>query len=91
MSYHDTIDYLYSRLPLFSRIGPAAIKADLHNTIAICDLLGNPKINSKQYILQAPMEKAPLVICWHPYYKKQDTKPDYILPHICMILESASK
>ena len=43
MSYQDTIDYLYSRLPLFSRIGPAAIKADLHNTIAICDFLGNPQ------------------------------------------------
>ena len=43
MSYQDTIDYLYNRLPLFSRIGPAAIKADLHNTIAICDFLGNPQ------------------------------------------------
>jgi len=43
MSYQDTIDYLYSRLPLFSRIGPAAIKADLHNTIAICDFLGTPQ------------------------------------------------
>ncbi|MEY4058144.1 MAG: hypothetical protein RLZ50_1356 [Bacteroidota bacterium] len=43
MSYQDTIDYLYSRLPLFSRIGPAAIKADLHNTVAICDFLGNPQ------------------------------------------------
>jgi dihydrofolate synthase/folylpolyglutamate synthase len=43
MSYQDTIDYLYSRLPLFSRIGPAAIKADLHNTITICDYLGNPQ------------------------------------------------
>lgn len=43
MSYQDTIDYLYSRLPLFSRIGPAAIKADLHNTHAICDFLNNPQ------------------------------------------------
>ena len=43
MSYQDTIDYLYNRLPLFSRIGPAAIKADLHNTIAICNFLGNPQ------------------------------------------------
>ncbi len=43
MSYQDTIDYLYSRLPLFSRVGPAAIKADLHNTIAICDFLDNPQ------------------------------------------------
>ena len=29
MSYQDTIDYLYSRLPMFSRIGAAAIKNDL--------------------------------------------------------------
>lgn len=43
MSYQDTLDYLYSRLPLFSRIGAAAIKKDLHNTIAICDFLGNPE------------------------------------------------
>ena len=43
MSYQDTIDYLYSRLPMFSRIGAAAIKNDLHNTIAICDFLGNPQ------------------------------------------------
>lgn len=43
MSYQDTIDFLYSRLPLFSRVGPAAIKADLHNTIAICDFLNNPQ------------------------------------------------
>lgn len=43
MSYQDTIDYLYSRLPMFSRMGAAAIKADLHNTIAICDFLNNPQ------------------------------------------------
>ena len=43
MSYKDTLDYLYTRLPMFSRIGAAAIKKDLHNTIAICDFLGNPE------------------------------------------------
>ncbi|MEY4279398.1 MAG: hypothetical protein RL377_1402, partial [Bacteroidota bacterium] len=43
MSYQATIDYLYSRLPMFSRIGAAAIKKDLDNTIAICDFLGNPE------------------------------------------------
>lgn len=43
MSYQDTIDYLYSRLPMFSRIGAAAIKNDLHNTLAICEFLGNPE------------------------------------------------
>jgi dihydrofolate synthase/folylpolyglutamate synthase len=43
MSYKDTLDYLYTRLPMFSRIGAAAIKKDLHNTIAICDFLENPQ------------------------------------------------
>ncbi len=43
MSYQETIDYLYTRLPMFSRIGAAAIKPNLDNTIAICNLLGNPE------------------------------------------------
>lgn len=43
MPYQETIDYLYSRLPMFSRIGAAAIKNDLHNTISICNYLGNPE------------------------------------------------
>ena len=41
--YQNTIDYLYSRLPMFSRIGAAAIKNDLHNTELICSFLGNPE------------------------------------------------
>lgn len=41
--YQNTIDYLYSRLPMFSRIGAAAIKNDLHNTEKICSFLGNPE------------------------------------------------
>ena len=43
MSYQDTIDYLYSRLPMFSRIGAAAIKKDLDNTLFISNFLGNPE------------------------------------------------
>ena len=42
MNYSQTLDYLYSQLPMFHRIGAAAYKADLNNTIAICKLLGNP-------------------------------------------------
>lgn len=43
LTYAETLDYLYTRLPMFSRIGAAAIKADLHNTIRMCDGLGNPE------------------------------------------------
>ncbi len=42
MNYQQTIDYLFTRLPMFSRIGAAAFKADLTNTIAICSALDNP-------------------------------------------------
>lgn len=43
MDYNQTLDYLYTRLPMFSRIGAAAYKADLVNTYAICDFLSNPE------------------------------------------------
>lgn len=42
MNYAQTIDYLFTRLPLFSRIGAAAYKADLTNTIRLCEALDNP-------------------------------------------------
>ncbi|MGY0040570.1 bifunctional folylpolyglutamate synthase/dihydrofolate synthase [Pedobacter sp. NJ-S-72] len=43
MTYSETLDYLYSRLPMFTRIGAAAMKKDLHNTIVMCENLGNPQ------------------------------------------------
>ena len=42
MTYDQTIEYLYKHLPMFSRIGAAAYKKDLHNTIELCKALGNP-------------------------------------------------
>lgn len=47
MTYAQTLDFLYSRLPMFQRIGPAAYKADLSNTIALCKVLGNPEESFK--------------------------------------------
>lgn len=47
MNYSETLDYLFSQLPMFHRIGAAAYKADLNNTIAICNSLNNPQNNFK--------------------------------------------
>ena len=47
MTYQQTIDYLYAQLPVFSRIGIAAYKEDLHNTIALCKALDNPHTKFK--------------------------------------------
>ncbi len=43
MNYQETLDYLFNALPMFQRVGAAAYKADLANTIALCTHLGNPQ------------------------------------------------
>jgi dihydrofolate synthase/folylpolyglutamate synthase len=43
MDYQQTINYLYNRLPMFSRTGALAITKDLSNTIALCQLLDHPE------------------------------------------------
>jgi dihydrofolate synthase/folylpolyglutamate synthase len=42
-SYREAVEYLYQNLPMFQRIGAAALKKDLSNTIALCNALGNPQ------------------------------------------------
>ena len=42
MTYQQTLDYLFARLPMFQRVGAAAYKANLDNTIKIVELLGKP-------------------------------------------------
>ena len=43
MNYQQTINYLFAQLPMYSRIGAAAYKEDLHNSIALCKALDNPQ------------------------------------------------
>jgi dihydrofolate synthase/folylpolyglutamate synthase len=42
MNYRETLQYLYERLPMFQRIGPAAYKKDLTNIRALCAHIGEP-------------------------------------------------
>lgn len=41
--YPQTLTYLYENLPMFQRVGATAYKADLTNTYALCEALGNPQ------------------------------------------------
>lgn len=43
MDYQQSLKYLFEQLPMYHRIGAAAYKANLDNTIEICRLLGNPQ------------------------------------------------
>lgn len=42
-TYQETIDWLFTNLPMFQRVGASAMKADLTNITALCDYLGNPQ------------------------------------------------
>ncbi|MEO5651150.1 MAG: folylpolyglutamate synthase/dihydrofolate synthase family protein [Ginsengibacter sp.] len=43
MNYEQALNYLYNKLHLFSRMGAKAYKADLKNTLTLCDFLDNPQ------------------------------------------------
>ena len=43
MTYPETLEYLYQRLPMFSRVGSSAIRKGLKNITALCEALGNPQ------------------------------------------------
>jgi dihydrofolate synthase/folylpolyglutamate synthase len=42
MTYQETLDFLYTQLPVFHRIGAAAYKKDLTRTEQLLEHLGNP-------------------------------------------------
>jgi dihydrofolate synthase/folylpolyglutamate synthase len=43
MTYPETLDYLYTQLPMFTRVGASAFKKDLTNTIELCKRIGDPQ------------------------------------------------
>lgn len=42
MNYEETLDFLYTQLPVFQRDGSSAYKANLNNTMALDELLHHP-------------------------------------------------
>ena len=42
MNYKQTLDYLFTRLPLYQKKGPASYKADIGNILKASSILGNP-------------------------------------------------
>lgn len=43
MTYQETVDWMFSQLPMYQRQGKAAFKKDLTNIIAFCNVLKNPE------------------------------------------------
>ena len=47
MNYEQTLEYMYSQLPMFQRVGAAAYKPNLNNTIELCTLNEEPHTKFK--------------------------------------------
>jgi dihydrofolate synthase/folylpolyglutamate synthase len=47
MTYKETLNFLFTKLPYFTRDGKAALKPDLKNTILLCEAIGNPHLKFK--------------------------------------------
>jgi dihydrofolate synthase/folylpolyglutamate synthase len=47
MTYLEAEDVLFTKLPMFQRLGPAAYKVNLDGTRAVCKLLDNPENDLK--------------------------------------------
>ena len=47
MTYAETLEYLFSQLPMYQRQGAVAFKKDLTNTIALCAFLNDPQTKFK--------------------------------------------
>jgi len=47
VNYKETLQYLFERLPMFHRIGEAAYKNSLENTLKLDEIFGHPHRNYK--------------------------------------------
>ncbi len=43
MNYQQTLEYLYAKLPMFTRVGAIAYKKDIDNTVIFCKHLAHPE------------------------------------------------
>jgi len=43
MNYQQTLEYLYAKLPMFTKVGASALKNGLTNIISFCEVLDHPE------------------------------------------------
>src|ERR1043165_8825011 len=81
--YQQVLDYLYERLPMFSRIGAAALKPDLTNTIKLCEAAGNPHLKFKSVHIAGTNGKGSVSHCLSAVLQTAGYKTGlYTSPHL---------
>ncbi|HNJ63955.1 MAG TPA: Mur ligase family protein, partial [Saprospiraceae bacterium] len=80
--YKATIDYMYTRLPMFQRIGSAAYKKDLTNIRALCDFLGQPQQQYKTIHVAGTNGKGSVSHMLSAIFQQKGLKTGlYVSPH----------
>jgi dihydrofolate synthase / folylpolyglutamate synthase len=83
MNYEETIQYLLAQLPMFSRIGGAAYKEDITNTVKLMEFLGNPHHQFKSIHIAGTNGKGSTSHMIAAMLQKQGYKTGlYTSPHI---------
>lgn len=47
MNYNEALEFLFSKLPMYQRVGAPALKYDLNNTVQLLDSFDNPHLKTK--------------------------------------------
>lgn len=83
MDFKETVEFLYSRLPYFSRDGKSAIKKDLGNTLKLCEILGNPHTKFKSIHIAGTNGKGSVSNMLAAIFQKHGYKTGlYTSPHL---------
>lgn len=83
MNYSETIQFLYSQLPVFQREGAAAYKANLDNTLALDERLNHPHKNYKTIHIAGTNGKGSVSHSLASILQKQGYKVGlYTSPHL---------
>lgn len=83
MNYKETLDFLFSQLPIFQRIGAAAYKANLDNTYALMSLLGDPHKKFKSVHIAGTNGKGSTAHMLASIYQESGYKTGlYTSPHL---------
>jgi dihydrofolate synthase / folylpolyglutamate synthase len=88
VSFQETVDFLYSQLPMYQRIGASAYKKDLTNIIALCKKLGNPHEKLKTIHVAGTNGKGSTSHTLAAIYQKNGYKTGlYTSPHLVEFTE----
>lgn len=83
MNYSETLDFLYSQLPIYQRVGKVAFKKDLKNIFALSKFFNKPELKFKSIHIAGTNGKGSTANILHAIYKNNGYKVGlYTSPHL---------